>query len=198
MQQMLLSSDSNVTRTAARGEKARRRRTRRAPGGAWSRVVVDDVVRDRFRVTYVCTLSVLLLWDGDIYATIGCRDGLQAALCLITSRASSFLCFVHPRNVTARAISHQLYLSEKELHKPLSSSKSQSGRKSGAIAWCNSSSGCPMDLWRGWTIIHNSWVALLVLHYLSNATSFVLYGITCLIRLNELAALFAAVEENVC
>ena len=35
-------------------------------------------------------------------------------------------------------------------------------------------------------------------HYLSNAVSFVFYGITCLMRLVEVAALFATIEENVC
>ena len=40
-------------------------------------------------------------------------------------------------------------------------------------------------------------------HYLSNATcliqaSFVFYGIACLIRLIEVAALFATFEENLC
>ena len=41
-------------------------------------------------------------------------------------------------------------------------------------------------------------VALLVQRYLSNTASFVFYGITCLIRLIELAALFNTFEENMC
>ena len=40
------------------------------------------------------------------------------------------------------------------------------------------------------------WVALLVLGYLSNAASFVLYGVTCLIRRTiEIAALFISLKK---
>ena len=43
-----------------------------------------------------------------------------------------------------------------------------------------------------------SWVALLVLRYLSNTASVVVYGITCLIRLIEFAAWFTTFEEHTC
>ena len=43
-----------------------------------------------------------------------------------------------------------------------------------------------------------SWAALLVERSLSNTASFVFYGITCLKRLIESAALFATFEEEVC
>ena len=42
------------------------------------------------------------------------------------------------------------------------------------------------------------WVAVLVQRYSSTAASHVFYGITCLIRLIEFAALFATCEEHLC
>ena len=46
--------------------------------------------------------------------------------------------------------------------------------------------------------LHIIWVALPVRRYLSNAASFVFYGIACLMRLIEVTALFATFEENMC
>ena len=43
-----------------------------------------------------------------------------------------------------------------------------------------------------------AWVALPVQRYLSNAASCVFYGIACLTRLIEFAAVFATFEEHMC
>ena len=49
-----------------------------------------------------------------------------------------------------------------------------------------------------WESCCSLWVSLLFERYLSNTTSCVCYGITCLIRLIQFAALFTTLEERVC
>ena len=59
---------------------------------------------------------------------------------------------------------------------------------------CSAPSSLPCTPGRGTSVTKS----LLVQRYLSDAASFVFYGITCLMRLIEFAASFVTFEENMC